>query len=568
MDNDNPFEGDLPPGRSVFDDDDLPTGASVFGDVDDAAQTSVFGDVDAELPIDEVPIEAIESPSASVFGDVDAPASVAPVDESPVLRSASLDDWETPSQDPQHADIPEVEDPTEIISLDEMKSVDQAPIADASDITIVSIGDEGEAHNGLEDLGAVPIDDGSDDPIDLIGDPVTEIPDEVDEPTMTTTNSFNDDIETGEAIALDVEPGDEDGLDAWSDLGSSGSSWDASNETETAHATGSWDPGTVTEAEPSVVKIGGESERFFEFDGDAPENAAVASDIDAGGGSEMQSRVITGLALLIVAVVGFTFGGPLVALALITIVVALAAGEFYNALRVAGYQPATLLGLAATVAMPIAVYFRGTQAVALVMALAIVFGLIWYIAGVATDMPVMNLGVTLLGVAYIGVLGSFGAALLETARRFDINGDGSENGTGFLLAAVILTVGYDVGAFFSGRSMGRTPLTKISPRKTVEGLVGGAIMTVVVSVVFLSVLGILEPFTTFGSTLDAIILGVVAAIMAPLGDLGESLIKRDLGIKDMGTILPGHGGFLDRFDALLFVLPTVYFFALAFFYGA
>ena len=92
-------------------------------------------------------------------------------------------------------------------------------------------------------------------------------------------------------------------------------------------------------------------------------------------------------------------------------------------------------------------------------------------------------------------------------------------------------------------------------------------MTVVASVVFLEVLDVIEPFGTSGTFTDAIILGLAAAIMAPLGDLGESLIKRDLGIKHMGSILPGHGGFLDRFDALLFVLPTVYFFALAFFYN-
>ena len=135
------------------------------------------------------------------------------------------------------------------------------------------------------------------------------------------------------------------------------------------------------------------------------------------------------------------------------------------------------------------------------------------------------------------------------------------------MIAVILTVSYDVGAFFSGRAIGRTPLTQISPNKTVEGLIGGAALTVVSAVVFLQIIGLVEPFSSMGGFREAIIVGIAAAIMAPLGDLAESLIKRDLGIKDMGSILPGHGGFLDRFDALLFVLPTVYFVALAFFYS-
>lgn len=255
--------------------------------------------------------------------------------------------------------------------------------------------------------------------------------------------------------------------------------------------------------------------------------------------------------------------GPLLALALIVVIVALSAGEFFNALRVAGYQPATLLGLAASIALPLAVYFRGTQAAAMVMALAVVFGLLWFLAGVQTDMPVMNLGVTLLGVGYVGLLGSFGAAMLEIAPRGGINGD---DGTGLLLAAIIITVGYDVGAFFAGRSFGRTPLTSVSPNKTVEGLFGGAFASFIAAIVFLNVLKFIEPFDTEGTLVRAAMIGLIGAIVAPLGDLAESLIKRDLGIKDMGSILPGHGGFLDRFDALLFVLPAVYFFAEAVFY--
>ena len=83
---------------------------------------------------------------------------------------------------------------------------------------------------------------------------------------------------------------------------------------------------------------------------------------------------------------------------------------------------------------------------------------------------------------------------------------------------------------------------------------------------FLQVLDLFQPFETEGTFARAAIVGLIGAIVAPLGDLAESLIKRDLGIKDMGSILPGHGGFLDRFDALLFVLPAVYFFAEAVFY--
>ncbi len=545
MDNDKPFEDEAKSAsRSVFGDDELPTGASVFGDVDGAdGSTSVFADADAGASVDDIPVEAIETPSSSVFGNA---VPIDPrVDESDSVSTASLSDWSTPADD-RDVLATGITPPDEIPDLDpgpEVPAAGQVPLIDPSGID------------------AVPLDDGSDDPVDLLGDK-TEVISAGD--VRVGSSAFDDGIETGEAIALDVEPGDEDGLEAWSDLGSAAPAWGEAEEAAPSATGETWNPGPMSDEEPAVVRIGvDESERFFEFDDQSAEAAAAAPADVVSGGSELQSRIITGVALLAIAVVAINLG-PLVALALIVVVVALSAGEFYNALRVAGYQPATLLGLAASVAMPIAVYVRGTQAVALVLALTIVFGLLWYLAGVASEMPVMNLGVTLLGVIYVGVLGSFGAALLHEADRFQLNND---DGTGLLLAAVILTVGYDVGAFFSGRSIGRTPLTAVSPKKTVEGLLGGAAMTVVASVVFLEVLDVIEPFGTSGTFTDAIILGLAAAIMAPLGDLGESLIKRDLGIKDMGSILPGHGGFLDRFDALLFVLPTVYFFALAFFYN-
>jgi phosphatidate cytidylyltransferase len=157
----------------------------------------------------------------------------------------------------------------------------------------------------------------------------------------------------------------------------------------------------------------------------------------------------------------------------------------------------------------------------------------------------LNVGVTVFGAVYVGLLGSFGALML--ARWGD-------DGIGVLLGAVIATVSYDVGGLLVGRTAGKSKLTGVSPNKTVEGLFGGMIATVVVTVVVVGAIGI----APWDGVRDAFVLGVAAAIAAPLGDLCESMIKRDLGVKDMGSILPGHGGLLDRFDALLFVLPVTY----------
>jgi phosphatidate cytidylyltransferase len=112
----------------------------------------------------------------------------------------------------------------------------------------------------------------------------------------------------------------------------------------------------------------------------------------------------------------------------------------------------------------------------------------------------------------------------------------------------------DIAAYFVGSAIGRTPLSeRISPNKTVEGLIGGTIGT------FVAVVLVGLNSTTWNGIGEQILFALVVAVMAPLGDLTESMIKRNLDVKDFGTLLKGHGGVLDRFDGLLFVLPSVYY---------
>ena len=251
-----------------------------------------------------------------------------------------------------------------------------------------------------------------------------------------------------------------------------------------------------------------------------------------------------GVALAVVALVLFSIG-PGAAMGLVTLVIAAAAAEFYAAMQKVAYRPATLLGIVACAGMPLAAYWRGEGAIPLVLVLSVVFGLLWFLLAAEDVRPVPNLAVTLLGVVYVGLLGSFAALILQFP-----------NGVGMLLGAIIATVAYDVGGLFVGSSAGRSHLAPaVSPNKTYEGLIGGMLMAVLAAVV---ICGRFVPWDHLG---DSIKLGIVVAIAAPLGDLCESMIKRDLSIKDMGTILPGHGGILDRFDALLFVLPAVYYLA-------
>ncbi len=247
--------------------------------------------------------------------------------------------------------------------------------------------------------------------------------------------------------------------------------------------------------------------------------------------------------------------GTVTSMIAVCVVGVLAAMEVYAAFRRAGYHPVTLLGLAATLSVLIATYQKGQEALPLVIVVLFVFTMLWHLAGVerVAD-PVRSVTSTLFVFCWIGVFGSY-AALLLNPTLFP-----HRHGIAFLLGAVIAAVAYDIGALVAGRMFGRRPLTAISPNKTWEGLVGGALAAVVVSVI---VVHLISPWT-FGA---AFVLGVVVAVVSPIGDLSESLVKRGLGLKDMGRILPGHGGLVDRIDGLLFVIPATFYLVKAFHLG-
>jgi phosphatidate cytidylyltransferase len=119
---------------------------------------------------------------------------------------------------------------------------------------------------------------------------------------------------------------------------------------------------------------------------------------------------------------------------------------------------------------------------------------------------------------------------------------------------VIVIASNDIGAYFVGRAFGRRPLAAlVSPLKTVEGFVGGLATGLIVA----AVLAVFPPWQEIGIA-RALVTGGVIGVIAPIGDLAESLVKRSLGVKDMGSVLPGHGGMLDRIDGFLFAVPAIY----------
>jgi phosphatidate cytidylyltransferase len=267
------------------------------------------------------------------------------------------------------------------------------------------------------------------------------------------------------------------------------------------------------------------------------------------GGRNIPQAIGVGLALagLVLAAMWF---GPYTTLLLVVVLALLAVLELYNAMRMAGLRPATLLGIVGTVAAPAAAYYRGDAAFPLIVALAVVFGTLWYLVGADTERPVLNLSLTMMGIFWVGGLAAFGALMLR-----------QDGGIELLLATIIITVASDTMAYIGGRAYGSRPFHHASPNKTWEGTITGFIGALFAGFA----IGVTEMGTIWDTKLvPAIVLGAVVGCLAPMGDLAESVVKRDLGVKDMGTLLPGHGGVLDRLDGLLFALPGAYYLALVY----
>ena len=280
----------------------------------------------------------------------------------------------------------------------------------------------------------------------------------------------------------------------------------------------------------------------------------------SGGGRNLPTAIGVGVLLGIVFVVALVVSPKLVLLVVVA-VLGLGSIEYFDKVSEKGYRPATMVGIIACVATPIATYWAGEQALPLIIALGFVAAAVTFIGAKSLEAaPMPNMAITTLGVVWIGFLGSFAALILRYSK-----GSGFPVAAGFVSKSIgtdtlcVLAIGVvanDIGALALGSAAGKSPLRAwISPNKSIEGLFGGTVATILAMVI----IGLTDRSTTWNSTGDLIILGIVISIMAPLGDLTESMFKRNLDVKDFGALIKGHGGVLDRFDAYLFCLPAVYY---------
>jgi phosphatidate cytidylyltransferase len=259
----------------------------------------------------------------------------------------------------------------------------------------------------------------------------------------------------------------------------------------------------------------------------------------ARGRSDLLARVAVAVPSVIVAIVFVDLGGLAWAILMAALGCA-CMSEVYRLLS--RWKPVSIVGFLALVGMCIAGRYGDEREV---LEIALVAVPVLFLAVAARGQQggaSVSIAGTLLGIYWIGFAFACAVLLRELV-----------NGSGILIDVMVGTFLGDTGAYFGGRMFGRRPLAiDISPNKTVEGLICGML----VAIVSVFIAGLYQPWLTHG---DALILGVAIAVLGPIGDLFESLVKRDAGAKDAGTLFGAHGGALDRLDAAIFTVVAAYF---------
>ncbi len=272
--------------------------------------------------------------------------------------------------------------------------------------------------------------------------------------------------------------------------------------------------------------------------------------------TEFPKRLLVAI-VLIPLVVGVVYAGGPALVTLLSLASGLAAWEFFRLAEARGARPLNAIGIMLSALVPMVVHARflgfWVPPVSVVaLAVPLLLSAVLFQRGVAGG-PLASIGATLTGVLYTGGMLSFAYALRYHDYIVDARG-----GTALVLLPVVVTWLNDTGGYLAGRAFGRRKLMPtVSPAKTWAGAYGGVVASVlttwaIAAFVLPSVAHVtLRPLGIF-------VIGVVLSAAAQVGDLAESMFKREAGVKDSSQLIPGHGGVLDRVDSLLFTLPVGY----------
>lgn len=262
-------------------------------------------------------------------------------------------------------------------------------------------------------------------------------------------------------------------------------------------------------------------------------------------------RVVTAFAIGLPALFAILAGGLWLA-ALVMVIVFYACKEYTIILRHKGFFPSFKIMFVSSIIFAILAYFNLFNLIPLAFTLSALAALMWvlfrgrqpYIANVAT---------TLFGFLYCGWFPLHFIFLRNSGSEMFMNTIPHAQGAGYCLLILFAVLVTDTFCYIVGCRYGKNKLSPvISPNKTIEGSIGGSVMCMVFS------LGI--GFAIGLPWYHSLVLGLLIAVFAQIGDLCESMIKRDAGVKDSSNILPGHGGFLDRTDSYIMTIPVVYYY--------
>jgi CDP-diglyceride synthetase len=285
---------------------------------------------------------------------------------------------------------------------------------------------------------------------------------------------------------------------------------------------------------------------FEDVSGKVTDSEESYEAVEQAAASDLTMRIASGLAIFGLFLGSLILGGWWFTSFVILLMV-VAVGELYANLRTKGYRPIALFGLVGVVLMGVGAQNWGAAAIGGWAGVTAIATVLFFSLTTRSD-PVENASVTVLGVAWVGML------------SFAILVANGPNPVAYILFAVFLIALNDIGAYFAGSALGRRKLApKVSPNKTIEGFVGGLIVVGVAA----SILVAFPPWESIGLA-KGLVAAAVVGLFSPIGDLVESMVKRSIGAKDMGSVLPGHGGMLDRIDGYLFAVPAIYFLFRAF----